>query len=185
MKHYIFLFFLLAIIGWHCKQNQFIAAPEPEPRQLELRDPFWMVEGTDQVIISPQPTEEQLHFLLSQGVIQQVIRLNGNGKDAGAITSDTEALICRDYRVEFHHLNAHEGYQEGAGYQGSAAQIGTLLDQGRVLIHCRHGMHRARSMVGAWLRKQGVPYPEVIRKIMWQDLVEMSGPYYKYVETVW
>lgn len=131
-----------------------------------------------------QPSEVELHHILADTSIRTVIRLNGNGKDAGALTIEEEAAICAQYGARFYFINAHQGYQAGQGYIGSAQEVYNLLSQGNIFIHCRHGYDRVGAMVGYYLSVLGYEPHEIIEHNNWQDYLEKKGrAYHKYYET--
>ena len=131
-----------------------------------------------------QPTADELHQLLDQNpAIRRVIRLNGN-EDDRQLTIEEEHSICRSHGVAFVHINAHEGYRDGRGYQRSASQVHFLLKQGGNLIHCKHGYDRVGAMVGYHLKQLGFGAQFIIEHNDWQEYLKRKGPAYaKYYET--
>jgi len=136
------------------------------------------------IFLSRQPAAHELHEFLSLNQVRTIVRLNGSGDDQGPISSQEERDICEQYGVTFIQMNAHEGYEEGRGYVRSVEQIRRHLQNGRALVHCLHGVHRAPTMVAAYLRTIGIEYDTAIQHTGMQDLVRFPGEYYKYVETV-
>lgn len=129
-----------------------------------------------------QPTLLQLERMLASGQFRQVIRLNGNGKDSEGVSHAEEQALCKRYGVSFIALNAHEGYQKGKGYQGSASRAHQLLLKGATLIHCRHGYDRTGAMVGSHLRTMGKSVEEILEHNGWKADYK-GGDYKKYWET--
>jgi len=132
---------------------------------------------------SGQPTLQQLETMLASGQFRQVIRLNGNGKDSDGVSHADEQALCERYGVTFIALNAHEGYQKGKGYQGSAMKAHDLLLKGETLIHCRHGYDRTGALVGAHLVELGKEGEFVVDYNGWERYLEEKPKYRKYFET--
>ncbi len=94
--------------------------------------------------------------------IKTIIRMNGNGSDGRGsrkwpITAiETEKKMCEQLGCEFYFINAHEGYVDGNGYQGSLKKIVPILSKGNTLIHCAYGADRTGGHVGGYLKKMGI-----------------------------
>lgn len=127
---------------------------------------------------SRQPSAGELIAVIESYDIQAVIRLNGAGKDAGALSPLREKAICDSLGVAFHYIKI------GNEPQAYAAEIRELLRQGNTLIHCRHGYDRTGAMVGYHLRQIGMSRNMVKREIGFEDYIEKKGEAYRaYYET--
>lgn len=133
---------------------------------------------------SKQLNSMQLSAMLRTGVIRRVIRLNGNGKDSGALTIQEEKAICEKFGVEFIFMNAHEGLKKGRGFTRSASQAHEILMEGNNLIHCKHGFHRVGAMVGYHLRQLGFEYDEVVAYNGWESFKIQDDNDQNYWDTI-
>lgn len=94
--------------------------------------------------------------------IKTIIRMNADGsdgrdkKDWPITTIETEKKMCEQLGCQFYFINAHEGYIDGNGYQGSLKKIVPILSKGNTLIHCAHGADRTGGHVGGYLKKMGI-----------------------------
>lgn len=120
---------------------------------------------------SAQPSLSELDRICASGLITRVIRMNGDGKDSGGMSIQTERQICEKYGLEFLHVNAHSS--------GAEEKIRELLSGGRNLIHCRHGYDRTGGMVGYYLRRMGYSTEEVIQHNQWDGYLERKGKRYE------
>lgn len=140
------------------------------------------VPGTD-IVRGGQPTADQLDSLLATGYIRTVIRLNGDGKDAGPLSVKAEKAICNRHGVTFVRMDAHAGYQDGIGYTKTIREALPYLYQEDVFIHCLHGYHRTGAVIGAYLSEKGWDEDDIIEHNGWKKLAQYPGQYYKYLET--
>ena len=62
--------------------------------------------------------------------------------------------------------------------------LAVLRQGGKVLVHCSHGAHRCKMVVGWFLGGLGATWPEVVAAIDWDDLVKAPGQFVGYVEPV-
>jgi hypothetical protein len=134
---------------------------------------------------SRQLTATELDSLIELKFIGTVIRLNGNGKDAGALSIEEESAICKARSVKFTQVNAHLGYEKGKGYVESGELVSSILEEGNVLIHCKHGMDRTGAMVAYYLRKNGFDTETILATNGWENYLKLrAGDYAKYYESV-
>lgn len=119
---------------------------------------------------SAQLSLAELDTMLASGKIHTVIRLNGNGKDAGGVSIRKEAELCRRYEVDFYHINIHKG-----NMASNLVEAARLLDEGHALVHCRHGYDRTGAVVGYWLRQRGFSARQVIQHNGWAKYLEKKG----------
>lgn len=141
------------------------------------------VPAGTQIYRSAQLTYEQLDTLLASGKITYVLRLNGDYKDAGAMTTAEERALCDKHGVIFARINAHAGYVKDEGYRQTVQLTNEYLEAGHVLVHCKHGFHRAGAVIGAFLTAHGFDPEEVIEHNDWEVLAADPGDYYRYLET--
>ena len=134
-------------------------------------------------------TATQFEQLLQTGQVGVVIRMNGDGKDAGKLTTKAERALCERYGVRYvvtsaklNRFDAHAGYEEGRGYVRAAREAARLLARGGVFIHCRHGTHRTGAIVGYHLKQLGWSREDIIRHNRWENL--NVARYRRYLETL-
>ncbi len=155
------------------------AGPDPRPgAALKIpENPVapvrWQTYGDN--AFSASPTEAHLENFAEWGY-KVVVRLNGDGVDAGHMSIDEEARKCRELGLRFYYINIDAGYMEK-----EAKAIARLLDAGRVVVHCKHGMHRAPAVFGYYLKNTGMPTKSIIEILRWDRLAQSPGDYEKYV----
>lgn len=178
MRSLLFYVFCLGVLyAWVQACNHHGRAAGPELDRIPVPAFAHPVPGDEHNLRSAQPTLNDLDTLLQTGLLTTVIRLNGNGKDAGGVPVSEEQTLCEAYKVTFYRIDAH--------LPGSARLIHRLLSQGRTLIHCRHGFDRTGAMVGYHLRQIGYTRDEVIRHNGWKDYLKIKGPEYeKYLSAI-
>lgn len=143
-----------------------------------LPDNMMMLPVGDSVFFSAAPSRRGIRQLKQLGIIVD-IRLNGNGKDAGPLAINAEALICEAHDMRFRYYNIDGGDQ--------IEFIINNLDDGHVLIHCKHGAHRAPLVAGCYMLSKGMKYEDVINVIGWDrgEVPVINDPRYKrYVDTL-
>jgi protein tyrosine phosphatase (PTP) superfamily phosphohydrolase (DUF442 family) len=129
--------------------------------------------------ISGTIDEADIAALAAAG-FKQIIRLNGDSQsDRGHLSIGEEADLADQYGLRLYYFNI-EGNIIAAGNQ-----ISYLMRNGRTLLHCKHGAHRAPAMAAHYLQKEiGVSSSEAVERVGWQDLVKKPGRYARYTEAV-
>jgi len=180
MKHIIILSLLIAFSAFVLRVNH-----EVKPASPDVPLPF--VELLPDEIgnyRSASLSEKQLRSAVAQLPIQRVVRLNGNGKDAGAMTIKQEQKVCDELGIELITIPAHDGYIKGVGYTQSARMVQRYLIAGGTLLHCKHGFDRTGAYVGYHLRQLGWSKNEIIKFNNWENYLEKKGEaYLPYWET--
>lgn len=142
---------------------------------LQLPQRFTALPVGDRLYFSAAPGYLDLKGIQQKGILE-VIRLNGDGKDAGSLLIEDEAELCDLQGMRFRYYNIDGG--------DSIETIVQHLEDGRVLVHCKHGAHRAPLVAGCYLLKQGITLPEVIQIIGWdrgEQPIYTDPRYAKYV----
>lgn len=172
MKNLLFLAFCAAvyIILIHA-QEKYARRYQFQFDNIPLPEFITPIPGKLHNYRSAQLTTDQLDSLLSLGIISTVIRLNGNGRDAGGVPIGTERQVCQAHNVEFLTINP-------AAAVAHISVHGLLLD-GRALIHCLHGFDRTGAMVGFHLRQLGYTRDQVIQHNGWKNYVQKKGKAYQ------
>lgn len=181
----VLLIVLILLLGWWILFGSQQARPVPAATGYDTS--FFRELPTGFNFRSQQPTADQLEaFLAANPDIQIVLRLNGEAPDRerGALTHDQEAAICDKYGVRFVYLNIDANKPGTEGYQATLATAQELLQQGRVLSHCRNDMHRNGVIVGRYLRSEGFTDQQIIDFNNWHQLAYQPGKYARYVNAV-
>ncbi len=112
---------------------------------------------------SGQPTLEELEHIIKTYGIKDIIRMNkkSGGDNDDSVKRDSlkrevsvkeEKELAERLGVNFHFINAHNGYEEGKGYVGSTNKVQPILNKGNTLIHCRNGSDRTGGQVGRYMK---------------------------------
>lgn len=178
MKHILFFVFCGVVINILCTaQEKYAGRARLNLDDIEMPAYVYAIPGNHHNYRSAQITLAQLDSVLRLGLITTVIRLNGEGKDAGGVPAKKERALCDSYGVGFIQVNAHS--------RDAPELVHGLLNDGRTLIHCRHGFDRTGAMVGYHLRKHGYSLEDVIRHNGWEGYVENKGKKYaKYLSLI-
>lgn len=129
------------------------------------------IPGRRHNLRSAQLSLNQLDSLIDLGYIQNIIRLNGDGKAAAGVPIAKERTLCDSLGIGFIYINPEA--------TDAALTIHALLLDGRTLIHCRHGFDRTGAMVGYHLRQLGYSRQQVIQHNGWEGYVEKKGNAYR------
>jgi protein tyrosine phosphatase (PTP) superfamily phosphohydrolase (DUF442 family) len=116
-----------------------------------------------------------IKYLASTGT-RHIIRLNGDGKDAGHLSRSQERELCEKLGIKYTYFNI-EGQVETIGHQ-----VADLMAAGGVNVHCKNGAHRAPAMAAFYLRSIKMKRGEVIELVGWADLIQDPGEYWRYIE---
>lgn len=178
MKNILFYAFCATVFLILIKaQEKYASRARLNLNDIELPACVFPIPGGQHNYRSAQLSITQLDSVLSTGLITTVIRLNGDGKDAAGVPAKKERALCDSYGVGFTQINAHT--------PDAADLVHALLQDGRTLIHCRHGFDRTGAMVGYHLRRMGYTTEQVIQHNGWQDYQQRKGKKYaKYLSLI-
>ena len=146
-----------------------VAIEHALPNHLREYEPYKWLSGS--------VTKEDLRTLAQNG-LKTVIRLNGDGHDAGHLTKQEEAAICHELGLQFMYYNI-----EGDVLR-SAAEMADIIARGYVLVHCKNGAHRAPGVVAYYLKRAGHTCDRVVETVGWQKLIQDPGKYRRYTDII-
>lgn len=117
---------------------------------------------------------------LSDAGIKIIIRLNGDSQaDRGFMSIAEEAELAEQNGMKLYYFNI-----EGNPYE-AGNRIRYLMRNGRTVIHCRHGAHRAPAMAAYYLTKElNISREEAIQRVGWKELVQNPGRYERYTALI-
>lgn len=167
MKELIMLFILGALALWGAKEKMGKAPQGGKPAMPVLCRP---VPGGNNWR-SGQPDSLQLDTALRTDRLRLVVRLNGDGKDAGALKVRQEQALCERYGVMFTRLDVEQ--------TGALEWLHGQMLLGAVYVHCLHGMDRTGAGVGFHLRAQGFDEARIIEHNRWERYLEYKGRKYQ------
>lgn len=167
----------LSFIVPKCAMKEEIAATVKSEHtyipKLALDKPTRIPHGVN-LYRSPQLDRVAFQQFITDHDIYTVIRLNGDGKDAGSLSVEEELSICLAHEVTFVNLNISK-----AGKKQAAQICADYLDGGNVLIHCLHGYDRTGAMVGYYLQQNGFTREQIIQANDWSNYLQRKGDDYK------
>lgn len=114
----------------------------------------------DRIYVSGSPCAEDFATLAALG-IEGVIRLNGDGKDAGCLGIRAASRAAGAEHIHLQYFNI-EG-RKGVG--PAVAAVG----EGRKLIYCKHGAHRSILVAACYMLEQGVDLNRVVAWTKWTE----------------
>lgn len=118
------------------------------------------------VWVGGQPSEFLLRDLIINKGVTLVIRLNGEGEDAGKMDLTTENSIVTGLGAKFQPYNI-EGDRMAAKIASIVEEMGHA--EGNVLVHCRHGVHRSGAVSIAWLLEHGTSKEVAYDRVGWDE----------------
>lgn len=168
MKDFSLILIVVALACWGTKTK----IADEAPPELPLCN-IEAIPGPGGNWRSPQLDARSLDSVLSTGQVRLLVRLNGDGKDAGPLPVAEEEAIAAANGVAFSRLDVER--------EGALDWLHRELLEGRVYVHCRHGFDRTGAAVGYHLRWTGFTQEEIIRHNRWKDyLATKSRAYWKY-----
>ncbi len=168
MKDYIFTFIVVAgMAAWGAKEKMVAEAAMPSYSMPAVARPL---PGGGENWRSPQPDSAQMDSALSSGRVRLVIRLNGDGLDAGPLSISKEESQCLFYQVPFTRLDVTQ--------PGALNWLHGQFILGGVYVHCRHGFDRTGAAVGFHLRTQGFSDELILEHNGWQNKGEAYQVYW-------
>lgn len=172
MKNILFFFFCACVVIILIEaQEKYANRRQLNIHHIELPRYARPIPGDRHNYRSAQLSLARMDSILSTGLITTVIRLNGNGGDAGGVPAETERRLCAEHGVQFIRIDAHA--------PDAALTAHALLLEGRTLIHCRHGFDRTGALVGYHLRQLGFSREDVIQYNGWKDYATIKGEKYR------
>jgi protein tyrosine phosphatase (PTP) superfamily phosphohydrolase (DUF442 family) len=163
-------------------------AEDPRPAAPVNKQLFTIDHAThlpDRVV--PVPVGESIYFseslcaeamadLKALGIVS-IIRLNGDGPDAGCLSIEQEADAAALHDMRLSYFNIDGG--------ADLTMMVNMIKDGHVWIHCKHGAHRAALVAGCFMISRGLSFDEVVEIIGWtqgQHPIIRNPAYARYVQ---
>lgn len=134
----------------------------------------------EHIYISASPCADAYRDFEQMGLLQTV-RLNGDGKDAGCMTIEEEASTAGVHQMRLSYFNVD------SGNRWQLKRAVRMVGDDYVLIHCKHGVHRAVLVAACYMLSEGVPYEDVLAWAGWtkgRNPVYTNPDYATYVDTL-
>lgn len=134
----------------------------------------------EHIYVSASPCDEAYRSFSKLGLLSTV-RLNGNGTDAGCMSIEQEAATADLHEMRLSYFNIDNGNR------WPLKRAVRMAENDYVLIHCKHGVHRAILVAACYMLSKDVPYNDVLEWTGWtkgRNPVYNDPNYSKYVETL-
>jgi protein tyrosine/serine phosphatase len=144
------------------RKNKRQLDPQVEDAELSKKYNFHLIPDGLNNYRSAQITIDDYPYVIKKYGIKNIVRLNGDGNDSKHKSNfpptsiESERQMCEKEGCNFQFVNAHLGYQEGKGYQGTLEKVLPILEKGNTLVHCTHGADRTGYVVASHLKKQNI-----------------------------